>query len=215
MPHGLAVNREPPRRAPPFVLGAGAETASRRKACEPEEGNRAPVATAPRREIGSLRILPRVCCGTMRCPRESSELKTRTYESNIEVDECPACAGVFLEAGELEAIQQTIEQDHRRALSETVDTVTEGFAAARNEVLAPVDCPKCGRRMERRRYGLGSQTVIDECAEGCGGVWLDGGELEQLEQFFERSNQEVSIPFTWRLWAAVRGAMKGKARPAR
>lgn len=63
--------------------------------------------------------------------------------------------------------------------------------------------------MERRRYGLGAQTVIDECSS-CAGLWLDGGELEQLEQFYERSQEEVSIPLTFRIWAAVRGTRQKK-----
>lgn len=145
----------------------------------------------------------------MKCPRDGSELKSEVYEADIEVDACPRCAGYFLDDGELERIQKTIEKDHRRAIDEPVDTVTEMFEAARNESLGPIACPKCGAPMERRRYGLGAQTVIDECSS-CAGLWLDGGELEQLEQFYERSQEEVSIPLTFRIWAAVRGTRQKK-----
>jgi uncharacterized protein len=147
----------------------------------------------------------------MRCPRDGSELGTKVYEANVEVDECPACAGVFLDDGELEAIQKAVEKDPSKALTTPVDSVKEGFEAARNESLGPVDCLRCGTRMERRRYGLGSQTVIDECPKGCG-VWLDGGELQELERFHAQSNEEVSIPVTFRIWAAVRGALAQKRR---
>ena len=60
--------------------------------------------------------------------------------------------------------------------------------------------------MERRRYGLGSQTVIDACPQGHG-LWLDGGELADLKRFYERSQGEVAIPLTWRIWAAVKGKL--------
>ena len=117
----------------------------------------------------------------MRCPRDGTELTARIYEANIEIDECPACKGTFLDQGELEGIQSAIEKD----------------------------CPKCGASMERRRYGLGSQTVIDACPQGHG-LWLDRGELEELERFYERSQDEVQIPLMWRIWAAVRGSVAKK-----
>jgi hypothetical protein len=42
--------------------------------------------------------------------------------------------------------------------------------------LCRMRCPKCGRRLEERAY---QQVRVDRCT-GCGGVWLDPGELEQL-----------------------------------
>jgi Zn-finger nucleic acid-binding protein len=135
----------------------------------------------------------------MRCPRDQSELKTRVYEASVEVDECPSCSGRFLDKGELEAIQKAVEKAPSKAPPHT-HVVPESTQAL-------VDCPKCGVRMERRKYGLGSETVIDECPDGCG-LWLDGGELEELEAFYEKSQGEVEIPLMWRLWVAVRGRSK-------
>jgi len=140
----------------------------------------------------------------MRCPRDGAELAARVYEANVEIDECPACHGSFLDQGELERIQAAVEKDHTRDLGQPVDSVREELAAERQEAQPLVPCPKCGATMERRRYGLGSQTVIDACPEGHG-IWLDGGELAELERFYERSQGEVEIPITWRLWAAVKG----------
>ena len=133
----------------------------------------------------------------MRCPRDQSELETRVYEAEVEIDECPTCSGSFLDQGELEAIQKAVEAA-RPSRSPIPGEVSQ------EAVEALVDCPKCGVRMDRRRYGLGSQTVIDACPDGCG-LWLDGGELEELETFYAKSHDEVQIPLTWRLWAAVRG----------
>ena len=143
----------------------------------------------------------------MRCPRDGSELSTRIYEADVEIDECPTCRGVFLDQGELERIQAAVERDHRRELAQPVDSVREEREAEREEALPLVDCPKCGHQMERRRYGLGSMTVIDACPDG-DGIWLDQGELEALERFYERSQAEVEIPLTWRIWAAVRGGFR-------
>ena len=139
----------------------------------------------------------------MRCPRDHAELATKTYEGDVEVDECPTCSGVFLDHGELEAIQAAVEKEHHHHRAEPAP---EGVETDRGALDAPVDCPRCGKRMERRRYGLGSMTIIDECAEGCG-TWLDGGELAELERFYESSQDEARIPLAWRLWATVKGAL--------
>jgi Zn-finger nucleic acid-binding protein len=147
---------------------------------------------------------------SMRCPRDGSELVGRIYEATVEIDECPACRGTFLDQGELERIQAAVEKDHRRELEKPVDSVVAEHEAEREEALPLIDCPKCGQRMERRRYGLGSMTVIDVCPEGHG-LWLDRGELEALETFYERSQTEMKIPLSWRIWAAVRGTLRRKA----
>ena len=41
-----------------------------------------------------------------------------------------------------------------------------------------MDCPKCHSAMESITYGE-QQTTIDRCT-GCGGLWFDLGEAEQL-----------------------------------
>jgi hypothetical protein len=42
--------------------------------------------------------------------------------------------------------------------------------------LCRMRCPKCGRKLEEILY---QQVRIDRCT-GCGGVWLDPGELDTL-----------------------------------
>ncbi|HXG51723.1 MAG TPA: zf-TFIIB domain-containing protein [candidate division Zixibacteria bacterium] len=37
-------------------------------------------------------------------------------------------------------------------------------------------CPKCGERLKERSF---QKILIDQCS-GCGGIWLDAGELEQV-----------------------------------
>lgn len=143
----------------------------------------------------------------MHCPRDGAELVARIYEADVEIDECPTCKGTFLDKGELERIQAAIEKDHRHELAKPVDSILEERAAEREEAMPLIDCPKCSHSMERRRYGLGSMTVIDVCPEG-DGIWLDRGELQALERFYERSQGEVAIPISWRIWAAVRGALR-------
>jgi ribosomal protein L37AE/L43A len=37
-------------------------------------------------------------------------------------------------------------------------------------------CPKCGEALKERSF---RKISIDQCA-GCGGIWLDSGEIEQI-----------------------------------
>jgi hypothetical protein len=42
--------------------------------------------------------------------------------------------------------------------------------------LCSMRCPKCGRKLEEVMY---QKVRVDRCS-GCGGVWLDAGEIETL-----------------------------------
>jgi Zn-finger nucleic acid-binding protein len=142
----------------------------------------------------------------MHCPRDNSELKTRLYEGDVEIDECSACCGRFFDKGELEAIQVSMQQHRDPAHSPPPHTMVQ-------DVESLVNCPKCSVLMVRRRYGLGVEMMIDECPDGCG-LWLDGGELEALEAFYAKSHDEAKIPLTSRILAAIRGRAN-KASPPR
>ncbi|HEY1372734.1 MAG TPA: zf-TFIIB domain-containing protein [Candidatus Binatia bacterium] len=44
-------------------------------------------------------------------------------------------------------------------------------------------CPKCGEPLKERSY---QKIAIDQCT-GCGGIWLDPGELDQIAKKDEGS----------------------------
>jgi Zn-finger nucleic acid-binding protein len=127
----------------------------------------------------------------MKCPHDGTELSTRTYEAQIEVDECPKCNGMWLDKGELEQVQETIANDYRAELRGIPNSTVEAYKAARGR--GPDDalkCPKCDDMLHQREHGYCSQIYIDVC-QGCRGVWLNAGELQELEMFFERSQLET------------------------
>lgn len=127
----------------------------------------------------------------MDCPMDGTPLVTEIYETDIEVDVCPRCGGMWLDKGELEAIQQTVERDYSEALLSVPDTVKASQRASKQMSRPMLSCPGCKQEMSRKEYGYGSQVVIDLCA-ACGGIWLDRGELEELEVFFERTKLKYS-----------------------
>lgn len=148
---------------------------------------------------------------SLTCPRDKSQLETKTYEAKIEIDACPACGGIWLDKGELEAIQEAKENDYSKVLENLPDTVARSINKVAQTDTGPVGCPKCGTEMDTREYAYCSQIVIDTCPEGCG-IWLDAGELQALEKFFERSQAEAGdvIPLRWRLWATLSGVFRKK-----
>lgn len=51
---------------------------------------------------------------------------------------------------------------------------------AKNELkqLCHMRCPKCGEALKERSF---AKILVDQCS-GCGGIWLDAGELEQVAE---------------------------------
>lgn len=120
---------------------------------------------------------------TLQCPRDGTDLIPRNYEENVQVDSCSTCRGMWLDAGELEAIQEATEQNHSDVLIKGEDAHAPPVAPR-----DPIACPVCGVTMEAREYAYCSGVVVDTCVEGCG-LWLDEGEIQALERFFERAQR--------------------------
>jgi len=145
----------------------------------------------------------------MKCPRDGSTLEPIHYEANIEVDQCPTCHGMWLDKGELEQIQQTIEHDYTKELEKEPDHVRRAYALARPTHLGEAPCPKCGEGMVVKEYAYTSQVLIDVCPEDHG-IWLDAGEIQALEVFFERMRKDAKLAEDSRkgLWGTLRQALR-------
>jgi len=141
----------------------------------------------------------------MKCPKDASALARRVYEASVEIDECPDCHGVWLDAGELEKIQEATEKDYSDELSRPPEFVGAAFALAAAKTESDRACPRCDETLDKRDYGLSSSVMIDSCVRGHG-VWLDAGELAALEQFFERARADtrsIRTGFFSRIFAAL------------
>jgi Zn-finger nucleic acid-binding protein len=135
----------------------------------------------------------------MKCPKDNSILTTQVYEAAIKVDICPACQGMWLDKGELEQIEETMEHDYSEELKRIPDLIGNAYEMARQKALPEISCPKCGAEMENREYCYCSQIIIDVCPK-CSGIWLDKGEVEALEVFYERARIEA--------WSMRKGFLK-------
>ena len=117
----------------------------------------------------------------MKCPRDAVEMNTSTYEG-LEIDTCPVCAGVWLDRGELEVIEEVHPENPK---VEAADPLERSLDMAKQEAMPPITCPFCPEEMVREERGLASGILIDVCPKGHG-IWLDKGELQALERFYER-----------------------------
>ena len=127
----------------------------------------------------------------MQCPDDSTALDRVSYEGDVAVDQCGSCGGIWLDRGELEAIQDICEKDYSSELSAIPNYFDKSYemALAKSEEIWA--CPKCQRDMEKREYAYCSQIMIDVCPS-CRGVWLHKDEISELEVFFEKSQAETS-----------------------
>ncbi len=126
----------------------------------------------------------------MRCPCDNAALESQVYEGDVKVDVCPSCQGMWLDKGELEQIEEIQERDYSEELKRLPDLIGSAYEMARQKMLPVICCPKCGAEMSNHEYAYCSQIMIDVCPK-CEGIWLNKGEIEALEIFFERSKMDT------------------------
>ena len=119
----------------------------------------------------------------MKCPNCQEMLCTVSYEG-VEIETCPACKGEWLDAGELGNIirlrEKRFNEQERQAIAKSATYTAVSLDEADRDLL----CPKCGGRTDAVNYGSGSGIIIDKCP-ACGGIWVDGGELEKIQALAE------------------------------
>jgi len=130
----------------------------------------------------------------MNCPRDGAKLFPVRYEGDVFVDECVKCKGTFLNRGELGKIEEEHAETFKDALLRMPDLVAQAYELARHKEEGELKCPKCGAEMETREYAYCSQVMINKCVE-CGGIWLDRGEVQALEIFYEREREGAKKGF--------------------
>jgi len=110
----------------------------------------------------------------MKCPACGRTLRPMTV-GELTVDACQGgCGGIWFDNFELKKVDERHEAAGEPLLQ-----------IARDESIA-VDmkrkrhCPKCETiTMLRHDFGVAQDVEIDECG-GCGGIWLDHGELARI-----------------------------------
>jgi Zn-finger nucleic acid-binding protein len=94
--------------------------------------------------------------------------------SNVELDYCLNCHGVWFDSDELELLLKCLNLDTPDLmLSHTLDS--EEAATAEKKIR----CPICRRKMKKTTIGDRPEILIDACTRK-DGLFFDGGEMYQL-----------------------------------
>lgn len=91
--------------------------------------------------------------------------------SEIELDQCLSCNGVWFDVKELDQYmaEKLIILDSPKVAEYKDLNKKEGI------------CPRCNQAMNKKPAPKGAGFLIDVC-EKCQGVWLDSSELDKLEK---------------------------------
>ena len=105
----------------------------------------------------------------MHCIRCGGEMEKRA-ERGVLLDHCPPCNAVWLDAGELEALERGVA---RSAADLEARRETESAREAARAISTIGVCPRCQRALEPRAlHGV----EVDHCGH-CGGTFFDHREL--------------------------------------
>jgi Zn-finger nucleic acid-binding protein len=94
--------------------------------------------------------------------------------SNIELDYCLGCHGVWFDSDELELLMKYMDLDAPELL---LGNILESAEAETTE--KERKCPICRRKMKKATIGDRPKILIDVCRLK-DGLWFDGGEVSQL-----------------------------------
>ena len=120
------------------------------------------------------------------CPGTEHLASRELGHEKLNVLECQACTGLWLERGDLSGTPRPLGP-RSRPLDEAV------FAQARPRQRADQTgplyrpCVECGKLMSRRQYAPGSGVIIDLCKDH--GLWFDAAELHQVLTWIAEGGQ--------------------------
>ena len=104
--------------------------------------------------------------------------------SEVEIDYCTGCNGIWLDSGELELLLEDVEEREKILNALTTDP-------AHTE--KPYNCPICNKKMEKVYVGENKNVLIDRCVKGHG-LWFDKGELKAvLELRADEDNKVLNL----------------------
>lgn len=97
----------------------------------------------------------------------------------IEVESCPTCRGMWLDAHELDQLEDTaFDDDHHKG----------SLVHFQSKTLYP--CPHCGNGLDEFQYRL-YDLKLDYCATNGHGFWLDAGEDERVMEIMRQRAKDI------------------------
>ena len=122
----------------------------------------------------------------MICPRCVTGLTVDTHRG-VAFESCRDCGGMFLDHGELNRVAEPTAGDLE------FSTVHEE-TFSHEDAFGPTNCPRCADEpMKKVEFNVYSGIVLDYC-ERCSGFWLDGKELDRINEEVHKLNEAVQQP---------------------
>src|SRR5262249_585668 len=115
----------------------------------------------------------------MNCPKCATELVKKYYKGMIEIDYCPNCRGMWLDFNELDRLEDVGFDDDSQKGSLVHRPMPTEFR-----------CPVCSAQLHEFQYRL-YDLMLDLCAEGQHGFWLDAGEDERVVEIMRHRNEQT------------------------
>jgi len=101
----------------------------------------------------------------------------------IEIDYCPSCSGIWLDAGELELLLE--DQTER-------EKIISSFHLDPDHTEKPYRCPICRKKMDKIYVGDKKEFLIDKCPDN-DGLWFDKGELKDVLEMRDKDDKVVKL----------------------
>lgn len=119
----------------------------------------------------------------MNCPA-CGKILTSIVVSDVEVDICKGgCGGIWFDNYEM----KKFDEPHEYAGDELLDSERDDSIVIDRS--KQIKCPKCDDIvMMRHFFSVKKEVEVDECP-GCGGIWLDAGELAKIRSLFETEDE--------------------------
>ncbi|MDD5719932.1 MAG: zf-TFIIB domain-containing protein [Candidatus Krumholzibacteria bacterium] len=121
----------------------------------------------------------------MNCPACKSQMFVMEYDG-LELDHCPACAGVWFDGGELALLFADAEdQAHPELVPGVLAGLPQAASAERKR-----RCPMCRRSMRKVNIGPRRRVLVDACVRGHG-LFFDRGEVADLARDIQFAAQTL------------------------
>lgn len=122
-------------------------------------------------------------CPICKTPMETIDIKS---SGHFFIERCSTCMGLFFDPGELNALlDKSVDNVYRIDLN-SLWSMNQIKNQPASRTLAYINCPVCGKLMNRTSFGARSGVVVDTCKHG---IWLDNGELRKLLEWRKAGGQ--------------------------
>jgi len=126
---------------------------------------------------------------SMPCPHCETALDVIEFETDppVTIERCTTCYGMFFNPGELEYLLEQNTNPFVWLDFNGMEQIAADFGNEREIVYRK--CPLCAERMHHINFGGRSGVILDQC--GKHGVWVEGGELRRLMEWWRAGGKHV------------------------